>query len=373
MINRTLTESIRSKFFAGKAILLIGSRQVGKTTLIQSILEGEPSSDVLILDGDDHAVVKLLEDANTNRLRMILGKHRFIFIDEAQRIPNLSLKAKIIVDKFKDKQLIISGSSAFEINQQMQEPLTGRKWTYYLWPLSWREYENHVGMLQSELALENRLIYGFYPDVINNELDEARVLKELTTSYLYKDVLMFGNLKKPVLIEKILRALAYQIGSEVKYTEVAELVGADPKTVSHYIDVLEKTCVIFKLAAFSRNLRNEIKQNQKIYFHDNGVRNAVIDQLENLSLRSDVGALWENFLISERYKTRSYSGQVFKGYFWRTKQQQEVDYVEENGGSVHGYEIKWNPNKKVRFPATFTKTYKSENTVVNRENFRDFI
>jgi uncharacterized protein len=369
---RSIQESIQEKFFSRKAILLLGPRQVGKTTLLRSILENRKEKH-LYLDGDDPTVVEILENANTETLRSLINDNQIVYIDEAQRISNIGIKAKIIVDQFKDVQLLISGSSSFELNQQIQEPLTGRKWTYNLWPISWVEYEKEVGFLKSEQNLENRLIYGFYPDVLNQSKNEEKVLIELADSYLYKDVLMYGNLKMPKLIQDILEALAYQIGHEVKFKEVAETVGADPKTVATYIDVLEKAFVVFSLSSFSKNLRTEIKTARKIYFYDNGIRNAIIRDFTPLALRQDVGGLWENFLVSERKKRNSYQESLARSYFWRTKQQQEIDYVEELAGKLTAYEFKWSLKRKVNFSKTFTEAYKSQNTLVNRGNFREFV
>ncbi|MCL6257861.1 ATP-binding protein [Aquiflexum sp. TKW24L] len=370
--NRIIKASIEEKFFSGKAILLLGPRQVGKTTLLRAILDNRKEKH-LYLDGDDPTVVGILENANTETLRSLIADNQIVYIDEAQRINKIGIKAKILVDQFKEVQLLISGSSSFELNQQIQEPLTGRKWTFNLWPISWAEYEKEVGFLKSEQSLENRLIYGFYPDVINQTSQEEKVLIELAESYLYKDVMMYGNLKKPKLIQDILKALAYQVGHEVKFKEVAETVGADPKTVASYIEVLEKAFVVFGLSSYSYNLRTEIKTARKIYFYDNGIRNAIIRDFTPLAIRQDVGDLWENFLVSERVKRNSYYQSLARSYFWRTKQQQEIDYVEELAGKLTAYEFKWNPKRNVTFPKTFTVGYNSNNLLVNRGNFREFV
>lgn len=219
----------------------------------------------------------------------------------------------------------------------------------------------------------NRLVFGFYPDVLVKPEEPAIILKELTDSYLYKDILIFAAIKKPDAIQKLVQALAWQVGNEVVYSEVAEICGLDPKTVASYIDILEKTFVVFQLPSFSRNLRNEIKKGRKIYFYDNGIRNAVIGQLQPLALRQDIGALWENFLVSERKKILEYSKSLTNCYFWRTKQQQEVDFVEETEGRITGYEFKWNPKQAKRLPLTFTQAYQSKGSCITRENFREFL
>ncbi len=371
-ITRQATKILTEKLFKRKAILVIGPRQVGKTTLIKDLLEGL-NEKFLLLNGDDPKVVELLANAGIEQIRSLIGQNRLIFIDEAQRIPNSAITAKLIVDEFSQSQLILSGSSAFEINQLMQEPLTGRKWTINLWPISWKEYEDEVGYLKAEQSLDQFLIYGGYPEVLRYQNEAQERLQELADSYLFKDVLQYNNLKKPGLLNKLVRALSYQLGNEVSYTELAQTVGADPKTVNHYIDILEQAYVVFRLPPFSGNLRNEIKSNNKIYFYDNGIRNAVIGAFEPITLRQDIGSLWENFLISERLKQNSYAKRKIQSFFWRTKQQQEVDYVEAFGKNVFGYEFKWNPNKSIRFPKTFTENYQTENLGITRKNFRDFV
>lgn len=371
MIERMLGEWITSRLFDHKAIVITGPRQVGKSTLIKSILNKHEN--VLILDGDDPALHRLLDRPSTEQIRDILGTAKIVFIDESQRINEIGLTSKIIVDQFPSVQLILSGSSSFELQNQTNEPLTGRKWSASLWPVSWSEWQNYSGFVKAEQDLENRLVYGFYPDVLMNLSRSGEVLKELADSYLYKDVLMFAQIQKPDEVRKLVQALAWQVGSEVSYREISQLIGLDPKTVANYIDILEKAFVVFRLPSFSRNLRNEIKEGRKIYFYDNGIRNAVIGQLQPVALRQDVGALWENFLISERVKQLSYLKSAVNSYFWRTTSQQEVDYVEELHGKVSGFEFKWNPKRIKSLPVTFTKNYQSKNMTVTRENFRDFV
>jgi predicted AAA+ superfamily ATPase len=370
MIQRTIQEQIKKRFGSGKAIVVIGPRQVGKTTLINYILE---RSDHLFLNGDDPTVRKILFNPNTEQLKNIIGSHKIVFIDEAQRIENIGLKLKLIVDQIKDVQLLVSGSSAFELNNQTQEPLTGRKWEFRLFPISWQEFEDHTGYVKAEQQLELRILYGLYPEVINNFGDEKETLRQLTESYLYKDLLAYGGIRKPEVLEKLARALALQIGSEVSYNELSQLVGVDKNTISHYIDLLCQTYVIFKLPGFSKNLRNEIKMNQKIYFYDTGIRNMVIGNFNPIDLREDKGSLWENFIIAERLKFRHYSRSLAKPYFWRTTRQQEIDYIEENEGKVYAWEIKFNPTAKMKVPKIFKETYKPALELINRTNFRNFI
>lgn len=370
MIDRIIKSTISNQLFKGKTIIVIGARQVGKTTLIKEVLK---EKDFLFLDGDDPLIRETLTNPNTKEIETIIGNSQIVFIDEAQRIENMGMTAKIIHDQFKEVQLIMSGSSAFELRNQTNEPLTGRKFEYFLFPISYEEYEKSQGYLDAVSDLENRLIYGFYPDVINNRGEEQGILNEITQSYLFKDILAFGNIKKPEVLEKILRALAFQIGNEVSYNEIAQLTGVDKNTVSNYIHLLELSYIIYPLTSFSRNLRNEIKTNRKIYFYDNGVRNALIQNFNPLELRNDIGALWENFLMSERLKHNHYHKKYCNRYFWRTKQQQEIDYVEETDGKISGFKFKWNPKAKANIPDNFVKAYNAEVTIVSKENFRTFV
>ncbi len=370
MYSRYIESSIKKRLYSKKAIVVIGPRQVGKTTLIETILAQEK---YLFLNGDDPQTRNLLTEPTTEQIQKIIGKHKYVFIDEAQRIEGIGLTMKIITDRFKEVQLFVSGSSAFDLSNRINEPLTGRKWEYQLYPISWEEYENHHGYLYAQQHLENRLLYGFYPDVLNNQGDEVAILRNLVSSYLYKDILSYANIRKPEVLEKLVQALAFQIGSEVNYAELAQMVNVDKNTISKYIDILQKGYVVFKLNSFSRNLRNEIKTNKKIYFYDTGVRNMVIGNFNPIELRSDKGALWENFLIAERIKQIEYKQSLAKPYFWRTKQQQEVDFVEENSGRIFGFEFKWNKSKKQQLPKTFTTTYHAQNNVIDKENFREFV
>jgi uncharacterized protein len=369
MFPRILENRIREKIGGGKAIVLVGARQVGKTTLIKSILK---DLDFLFLDADDPSTRSMLTVPNTEQIRTILSDYKIVFLDEAQRISGIGLTLKIITDQFKEVQLFVSGSSSFDLGNELNEPLTGRKWEYEMFPISWEEYEDKIGFIKSEQQLENRLLYGFYPEVINNQGKERETLKSLVNSYLYRDILAFSDIRKPEVLEKLLQALALQMGNEVNYNELAQTVGINKVTIQKYIEIIEKGYIVFRLNSFSRNLRNEIKQNRKIYFYDNGIRNMIIGNFNPLELRVDRGALWENFLVSERRKQNLYKDTFSKMYFWRTKQQQEIDFVEESNGGIYGYEFKWN-SKKANFPQKFIETYNAETFLINRDNFRYFV
>ena len=350
--------------------MIIGPRQVGKTTLILQELQGQ---DYLFFDGDDPSDRQLLKEPNTEQIRELIGNKKIVFVDEAQRIDGIGLTLKILIDQFKDVQLWISGSSSFTLAHELNEPLTGRKWKYELLPISWEEFEAQLGYLKAEKQLSSRMIYGFYPDVLNHPGEEHEILKNLVDSYLYRDILSYAEIRKPEVLDKLVRALAFQVGNEISYNELSQLVEIDKNTVKRYIDILEKGYVIFILSSFSRNLRNEIRSSKKIYFYDNGIRNMIIGNFNDLSQRQDVGKLWENFLISERVKQNKYKMSLARSYFWRTHQQQEIDYVEDLSGEIYGYEFKWNPNKKVKLSKSFVEKYKAHEQTINRENFREFV
>lgn len=364
LIKRKLQSVIEGKLFKGKAILLIGARQVGKSTLFNQIVQGEIGQ-VLSLNCDEPEVKNMLTEVNTPELRMLIGNNRVLMIDEAQRVPGVGLTLKRITDNFPDVQLLVTGSSSFQLQDELDEPLTGRKYEYHLYPISTAELLDSGGLLSVKQTLESRLIYGSYPDVLNHSDEAKEILMNIANSYLYKDLLAIEGIRKPVLLEKLLVALALQVGSEVSYNEIAQTIGSDSKTVEKYIDLLEKCYIVFRLSAFSRNLRTELKKSKKVYFYDNGVRNAVLQNFAPLALRGDVGALWENFFISERIKANHYNGRYCKSYFWRTTQQQEIDYIEEEDGRFTAFEMKWNPKKApTALPSAFMKTYPLKESVI---------
>ena len=373
MINRVIEKAIIDTFDKRKIIILSGARQVGKTTIARKIAD-KSNMKTLWLNGDEPDVRKMLTDVTSVQLKALVGNYKLVVIDEAQRITNIGITLKLMIDNLKDVQIFATGSSSFDLANLINEPLTGRKYDYFLFPLSFNELVNHTSLLDEKRNLENRLIYGAYPDVINNPGEEREILNTLSDSYLYKDLFAFEQLKKPAILEKLLQALALQMGNQVSYNELGQLIGADNQTIERYIGLLEKSYVIFRIGTLSRNLRNELKKTRKIYFYDNGIRNAIINDFSKLDLRVDVGALWENYLISERMKINHYSKRWVNTFFWRTRAQQEIDYIEERDGRLFAYEFKWNPKKKARIPSTFTKAYpQAETEILSKDNYTDFL
>lgn len=371
MIHRTLKESIKKDLFKGKALLLFGPRQSGKSTLIQEVLK---DTDYLYLNGDDADVREMLTNTTATKLKSVVGNKKIVFIDEAQRIVNIGLTLKLFTDQLKDIQVIATGSSAFELSSQVNEPLTGRKYEYMLYPLSFAEMVAHHGLLQEKRLLDHRLVYGCYPEIVTKPGEERRLLKLLASSYLYKDLLMLEQIKKPLILEKLVSALALQIGNEINYQELAQTIGGDRKTVDKYIDLLEKAFVVFRLPALNKNVRNEIKKGKKVYFYDCGIRNAVINNFKAIDSRTDAGALWENYVIAERMKLLHYNDIAVKQYFWRTTQQQEIDLIEESTDQWTAFEFKRSSKAKVRFPQTFSDNYpNSTMLVISPANVEDFL
>lgn len=372
MIKRILEQELQQKFHQGKAIILMGARQVGKTTLLKDIFKNR--TDYIWLNADESDIVQLFEDPNSLRLKQYFGNKKFVIIDEAQRIPDVGLKLKLITDEIPKIQLIATGSSSFELANSVNEPLTGRKWEYKMFPISFKEMVDHHGLLQEKRALNHRLVYGYYPDVINSIGKEKEVLKQLSDSFLFKDILMLDQIKKPEKIIKLLQALAYQVGSQVSYNEIGNMIGLDSKTVEKYILVLEQSFVIFRLSSFSRNLRNELKNSKKIFFYDNGIRNALIANFAIAENREDIGKLWENFLVSERIK-KIYYEELWKNYwFWRTKEQKEIDWLEESDGKLEAFEFKWNTKKEIKIPKQFAGAYPDADfKVITPNNYENFL
>jgi uncharacterized protein len=372
MVIRDLSQGIEAKLGKGKAILIFGARQTGKTTIMRHLLSGK--DDVLWLNGDDADVRELFRNATATRLRNIVGRHRTLVIDEAQRLEEAGLGIKLICDQIPEVQVIATGSSAFELAGKTKEALTGRKWEFHLHPLSFAELTAHHGLLEELRNLPQRLVYGSYPEVVVSPGNEKEILRLLSDSFLYKDLLMLEELKKPQKLVNLLQALAFQIGNEVSYQELGRTVGLNNQTIEKYITYLEQAYVIFRLPALSRNHRNELKKSRKVYFWDNGIRNALIAQFSMIETRNDRGALWENYLVSERMKFLSNNGIWANSWFWRTYDQAEIDYLEEMDGRYLAYEFKWNMTSKARLPKAFADAYPNhEFAVIHPGNVEEFL
>lgn len=376
MIPRYIEAGIKASLEAkaNKLVLLLGPRQTGKTTLVRRIMAGYPGK-TLYLTGDDPSVRARLTDVGIESLRPLMAGYSLFVLDEAQRIRNIGITLKLMADHFPDTRVLATGSSSFELANQINEPLTGRKVEYYLFPVCWQEWSAHTGLFAAESGLEQRLIYGMYPEVLTQAGHEKEVLASLATDNLYRDLLSFAPIRKPELLEQLLQALALQVGAEVSYNELSQLLKIDKQTVSNYITALEQAYIIFRIGPFSRNLRNEISTTRKVYFYDNGIRNALVGNFAPLELRQDKGALWENFLISERLKCNRYARRHFVStYFWRTKQGAEIDYLEESEGRLAAFEIKWNQAKRPKLPPSFASAYPAHDfALLSPAAFRDFL
>ena len=372
MINRTIKSAILSDYGRKKIIVLLGARQVGKTTLLSEL--GVGFNQVLSLNCDNMDDAMALEGRSSTELRTFLSPYEIVFIDEAQRVKNIGLTLKMIGDLKLDTQVIVTGSSSLDMANEINEAATGRLIEYNLFPLSLTEMAVETNEREERRLLENRLIYGLYPEVVTHPADAKRTLMTLTNDYLYKDLLNYKGIKKPDLVGKLVRALALQLGSEVSYNELGNLLGVDRGTVETYINLLEKCFIVFRLDSFSRNLRNEMKKGKKVYFYDNGVRNAVLSNFAPLALRNDIGALWENLMVSERIKRNAYTNSYAQLYFWRTHEQQEIDLIEDEDGILKAFEFKWNPRTKAPCPMAFTNAYPNATfQLVTPDNLWDFL
>jgi len=374
MITRSIQQKIENQLFKGKVIIIYGARQVGKTTLVKKILEGYKNKSSYF-NCETLSVQEALSKPEPKTIKDFLGNAQLIVLDEAQRIENIGLILKILIDTYPETQIIATGSSSFDLANRINEPLTGRKIIFTLYPFSLQEIKGDNGILEIYPYLEKLLRFGTYPEVFFLSDDEKiKKLDEITSSYLFKDTLNFEGIKKSSILIKLLRLLALQIGHEVNYNELANKLNISRITVEKYIDILEQCFIIFRLNAFSRNLRNEISKSIKVYFYDLGIRNSLIQNHNSLDIRNDTGSLWENFCIIERIKHNHYNDIFSNAYFWRTYSQKEIDYIEEREGKLFAYEMKWNKNSKITQPTEFLKEYKnSEFQIINKDNYWDFL
>ena len=373
-IRRLIKKDIRKKLLLKKAkiIVLYGARQVGKTSLMEDILKNA-SQKILKLNGDEAQTAKLFSSRDLKKMKSIVSGYDLLFIDEAQKIENIGLNLKILYDNLPQLKIIVTGSSSFELASSIQEPLTGRAWTYHLHPIAMCELISHWSPYELTEQLANFLVFGTYPELFSLEgiSDRQEYLHSLSKDYLYKDVLEIEGVKNSQKIKKLLQLLAFQTGSEVSLTELAGRLEIHKKTVERYIDLLEKFFVIFTLTGFSRNLRKEVTQKPKIYFCDLGIRNALINNFNFLEDRNDIGILWENFVIAERLKANTYHKRFAAPYFWRTYTGSELDYIEEHKGKLYGYEIKWKKTSKA--PSAWKESYQGRFQSINKDNFLKFI
>lgn len=375
MINRIVTQQIKDALNLNKVVSIIGPRQVGKSTLSEHIFKD--TINVLRINGDDTDAKYMFENVSENFLKILTANHNALLIDEAQKIKNIGEMLKIMADKLNHIPVIITGSSSFLLTKAVNESLTGRKREIQLLPISFAEMVKHTNIVEETRMLDHRLIYGYYPEVINNLGDEKDVLKELANSYLYKDLMEENNIAKPDKLVKLLQALSWQIGSTVSTNELSQLVGIDAKTIDRYIDILQKNYIIYTLPSYANNLRNELKFSKKIYFYDMGIRNAIIGNMSPISMRQpeEVGHMWENFIITERIKRNLYNKRTFlQHYFWRTQQQKEVDLIEVEDGIITGFEIKRSAKKNIKAPAKFTEYYPNAQFYgINNTNLYEFL
>jgi len=371
---RDLSGNIIKKLQSNKVVIIFGARRVGKTVLVKEILN-QVTEPVLTLNGEDINVHDKLAIRSVENYKQILGSYKFLYIDEAQKIPEIGLKLKLMIDEIDGLKIIISGSSSFDIHKDAGEPLTGRKYSFNLFALSESEYNQIENSISKVDKVRERLVFGSYPELLHlpDREDKIDYLNEMVSSYLLKDILVYENIKNSQKIFNLLRLIAFQIGGEVSLQELGNQLGISKNTVEKYLDLLSKVFILHKVEGFSRNLRKEITKNSRWYFLDNGIRNAVIANFNPIESRNDIGALWENYMISERLKYQEYRRLSSNNYFWRTYEQQEVDWVEERDGSLFGYEFKWKENK-VKIPTQWKSAYPNASfEVINMDNFNEWL
>ena len=375
-LKRAVFDNFSKKVVPNKVLILLGARRVGKTELIKNYLKDIPFESYLQLNGEDINDANLLQERSVTNYKRLLANIELLVIDEAQTIPEIGLILKLIVDSIDGIKIIATGSSIFDLNNTLGEPLVGRKNTIYLFPLAQLEFSAQENYKQTLENIEERLLFGSYPELIQySEWEEKKeYLYEIINSYLLKDILVFEGIKHADKIYNLLRLIAYQVGKEVSIQELANQLQLSKNTVANYLDLLSKVFIIFKVEGFSRNLRKEIVKSSRWYFYDNGIRNGIINNFNRLDSRIDVGDLWENYLAVERLKKQHYQKIQTNNYFWRTYDQQELDWLEERGEALAGFEFKWNQNKKSKIPTAFAKAYPEASfEVINRSNYLDFI
>ncbi len=374
-IKRALFDSLVKKMLPGKVLVILGPRRTGKSFLLKQLL-AVVNEKHLLLNGEDHTTVELLQNRRVSNYKKMLGDVRLLIIDEAQKIPGIGLALKLMVDEIEDLKIVATGSSMFDLDQDIGEPLTGRKNTFYLFPLAQMELNQLENSVDIKNNLEDRLIFGSYPELqkLGTHEEKAAYLKEIVNSYLLKDILALESIRNSTKIHDLLRLLALQVGKQVSLEELGRQTGMSKNTVERYFDLLAKVFVIYRVQGFSRNLRKEIVKTSKWYFYDNGIRNTIIANHNPLHLRADVGELWENYLLNERLKFQSYKNVLVNNYFWRTYSQQELDWIEDRGGKLYGYEFKWSENKIPKAPSGWSENYPdAAYAVINPSNYLEWI
>jgi predicted AAA+ superfamily ATPase len=375
-IKRSIEECLKASLIPNKVIVLVGARRIGKTSLVKKIVAELKEEKVLQLNGEDMATAEVLKQRTVENYKRLLGNYTVLVIDEAQKIEDIGSILKLMVDEIPDIKILVTGSSMFDLTNKLGEPLTGRKRTFELFPLAQMEYQQYENLVQTKSNLEERLIYGCYPELLQytNNKDKEGYLKQLVNDYLLKDILAFEGVRNASKMLDLLKLIAFQVGKEVSLDELGRQLGMSKNTVEKYLDLLTKVFVIYKVQGFSRNLRSEIVKSNKWYFYDNGIRNVLIANFSPLTLRADVGELWENYCLAERLKFQHYTDLTVNSYFWRTYQQQEIDWVEERDGNLFAYELKWNADTKVKVPSAWRTAYPEASfEVIHPGNYLDWI
>jgi hypothetical protein len=376
-VQRAVFDEVINKLLPNKVLILYGARRVGKTELVRTYLKTQPKDSYLLLNGEDQTTIDLLETRSVANYKRLLGDRKLLAIDEAQHIPDIGMKLKLMVDEIENLRIVVTGSSVFDLSNTLGEPLVGRSNVIQLHPLAQMEYSITENLLETKDNLEDRLLFGGYPELahIPNRNDKINYLEGIVNSYLLKDILAYEGIKKSDKILDLLRLLAFQVGKEVSVDELSKgLKGISRNTVESYLDLLSKVFIIYKVGGYSGNLRKEVTKSNRWYFVDNGIRNAIVRNFNPLNLRMDTGDLWENYLMAERIKFNSYTNRRVNSYFWRTYDQQEIDLVEEAGDNLSAFEFKWNSTRKVKVPGAWKKNYASASfEVISQENYLDFI
>lgn len=375
-IERAVKQVFLKKMQPNKVLVLLGARRVGKTMFLKNLMEKGFSEPLLFLNGEDLSTVGVMEERTVENYKRLIGDHKLLIIDEAQKIPEIGLKLKLMVDHIEGIKIIVTGSSVFDMTNKLGEPLTGRKYSFFLHPLAQMEFSKYENLVETRSRLEERLIFGSYPELVEIKSNSGKsdYLNEVVNSYLLKDILEIDGVRNSSTMLNLLRLVSFQVGKPVSLEELGRQLGISRNTVERHLDLLSKVFVIYRVSGFSRNLRNEVTKTAKWYFYDNGIRNALITNINPLSLRNDTGILWENYVLAERIKYQAYTGMLVNNYFWRTYQQQEIDWIEERDGKLFAFEIKWSSHKKSKAPSAWSTGYpESEFKTITPENYLEWI